>query len=87
MTRKKTRTWRRTKLRKDKWLRAEVVESWTSWLPSLCHPPHGTSANRGGQLRRLDTQTVRTRPSKSAPVCSSDVLRVLRVLPVPEVCF
>ena len=30
---------------------------------------------------------MRTRPTKSARVCNSDVLRVLRVLRVPEVCF
>ena len=62
-----------------------MVESWTSWPPSLCHPSHGTSANPWGQPRRLDTQTVRTRLSKSACVCNSDVLCVLRVLHVPEV--
>ena len=45
---------------------------------------HGTSANPGGQPRRLDTQAVRTRPPKSARVCNSDVLRVLCV---PEVRF
>ena len=50
-------------------------------------PTHGTSANPRGQPRRMDTQTVRTRPPKSARVCNSDVLRVLRVLRVPEVCF
>ena len=51
------------------------------------NPTHGTSANPGGQPRTLDTQIVRTRPPKSARVCNSDVLRVLRVLRVPEVCF
>ena len=30
---------------------------------------------------------MRTRPPQSARVCNSDVLRVLRVLCVPEVCL
>ena len=30
---------------------------------------------------------MRTRPPKSARVCNSDVLRMLRFLRVPEVCF
>ena len=67
------------------WWRADVVELWTSGPSSLCHPSHGTSANAGGQPRRLDTQTVRTQLPNCAHVCNSNVLRVLRVLGVPEV--
>ena len=38
VTGQKTRTWMMTKIRKEKVWRAGVVESWTSWPPSLCHP-------------------------------------------------
>ena len=51
MTGKKTRTWRRTKLRQEKLVEGDVVELRTSWPPSLCHPypwdqcePWGTTA-------------------------------------------
>ena len=35
----------------------------------------------------MDTQNCEDATPKSARVCNSDVLRVLRVLRVPEVCF
>ena len=86
VTGKKTRTWRMTKVRKEKVVeggRGGIVD----FMAAKPLPTHGTSENRGGQPRRLDTQAVRTQPPKSARVCNSDVLRVLRVLRVPEVCF
>ena len=87
MTGRKTRTWRMTKIRNEKVVGAGVVELWFHGRQASALPTHGTCANRGGQPRRLDTQAVRTRPPKSACVCNSDVLRVLRALRVPEVCF
>ena len=88
MTGKRTRTWRMMKIRKEK-----VVDGGRGGNCGLygrqasAIPTHGTSANPGGQPRRLDTQFVRMRPPKSARVCNSDVLRVTRVLRVREVCF
>ena len=50
-------------------------------------PTHGTSANPGGQPRRLDTQLRGRGPSSMCARVQSDVLRVLRVLRGPVFQF